>query len=57
MTYADTNHAELRPMREWIQVNRARPADYRRDRATIEAAIRYAGARPGAPKKKQKATP
>ena len=34
------------PMREWVQINRARPADYRRDRATLEAAIRYAAAAP-----------
>lgn len=40
------------PMREWVQVNRARPADYRRDRAMLEAAIRHAGA---APPKEEKA--
>ena len=38
-------------MREWVQLNRARPADYRRDRATLEAAIRYAAAKPAPPKK------
>ena len=37
------------PMREWVQLNRARAADYRRDRATLEAAIRYAGAAPSRP--------
>ena len=41
------------PMREWIQVNRARPADYRRDRATLETAIRHAGATPKAPRKRK----
>lgn len=40
------------PMREWVQVNRKRPADYRRDRATLEAAIRYAAATPKAVKKR-----
>ena len=43
------------PMREWVQVNRKRPADYRRDRATLEAAIRYAGATPAKPPKKKAA--
>ena len=44
------------PMREWVQVTRARAADYRRDRATLEAAIRYAGAAP-AKSRKTKAKP
>ena len=40
------------PMREWVQIDRKRATDYRRDRATLEAAIRYAGATAATPSKK-----
>ncbi|MFN9030471.1 MAG: TfoX/Sxy family protein [Betaproteobacteria bacterium] len=33
-----------RRMREWIEIDRVRSADYRHDRALFEAAIRYAAA-------------
>ncbi len=39
------------PMREWVQVNRKRAADYQHDLAILESAMRYAAAKPKALRK------